>query len=108
MCKAEGRSLSVCLWYYLYSLDTCTDNLSVVISGAEWTRMLALPQEMETATIARPLRTVTVKKNKVIETFARWKRVSKEPGFAVAQLLWAKRNICWRIMQLFDSVGTSK
>lgn len=63
-------SMPLAAQYYLYSLDACTDNLSVVVSGAEWTRMLALPQEMKTTTIARPLRTVTVKKIKVTETIA--------------------------------------
>lgn len=39
---------------YLYSLDTRTDNLSVVVLGTEWTCMLALPQKVESATVTRP------------------------------------------------------
>ena len=39
---------------YLYSLDTSTDDFSVVAFGAEWTCMLALPQEVEHTTITRP------------------------------------------------------
>lgn len=50
---------------YLYSLDASADDLSVVIFGAEWTCMLALPQKVESATIARPLWTVTVEENDV-------------------------------------------
>lgn len=50
---------------YLYSLDTSADDLFVVVFGAEWTRMLALPQEVETTTVARPLRTVAAAKETV-------------------------------------------
>lgn len=41
--------------HYLYSLDASADNLSVVVFGAEWTCMLALPQKVESATITRAL-----------------------------------------------------
>lgn len=47
--------MSVGMEHYLYSLDASTDDFSVVVFGAEWTRMLALPQEVERATIACPL-----------------------------------------------------
>ena len=40
---------------YLYSLDTSTDNLPVVVFGTEWTCMLALPQKVESTSITRPL-----------------------------------------------------
>lgn len=47
--------------HYLYSLDARTDNLFVVVFGAEWTRILALPQKVESATVARSLRAIPIK-----------------------------------------------
>lgn len=41
--------------HYLYSLDASADNLFVVVSGAEWTCILALPQKVESTTVTRPL-----------------------------------------------------
>lgn len=56
-----------CLCFpYLDSLDASTDNLSVVVFGAEWTRMLALPQEVEGATITCPLWTITVDEDNLL------------------------------------------
>lgn len=49
--------------HYLYSLDACADNLSVVVFGAKGTRVLAPPQEVERTTVTRPLWTVTVEQN---------------------------------------------
>lgn len=61
-------SMSAGMEHYLYSLDASTDDFSVVVFSAEWTRMLALPQKMESATIACPLWTVTVEEKKVRQT----------------------------------------
>lgn len=59
-----GCMSNFCKWahavFYLDSLDACADNLSVVVLGAEWTCILALPQKMEGTAITRPLWTVTV------------------------------------------------
>lgn len=57
--------MSMPVQHYLYSLDASADNFSVVVFGAEWTCMLALPQKVESTTITRPLWTVTVEENKV-------------------------------------------
>lgn len=58
-----------CKWahalIYLDSLDACTDDLSVVVLGAEWTCILALPQKVEGTAITRPLWTVTVEEYKL-------------------------------------------
>lgn len=50
---------------YLYSLDASADDLSVVVFGAQRTRMLALPQEVKSTTVTCPLRTVTVEEKTV-------------------------------------------
>lgn len=60
-CTVEdhGCMSNFCKWahaiFYLDSLDACADNLSVVVLGAEWTCILALPQKMEGTAITRPL-----------------------------------------------------
>ncbi len=48
-------SMSTPVQAYLYSLDASADNLSVVVFGADWTCMLALPKKVESTPIARPL-----------------------------------------------------
>lgn len=50
--------------WYLDPLDASADNLSVVICGAQRARVLALPQEVKSATITCPLRTFTVKETR--------------------------------------------
>lgn len=56
LCIQQGFVMDLgSVHHYLYSLDACTDNLFVVVFGAERTRILALPQKVESATVARSL-----------------------------------------------------
>lgn len=80
---------------HLYSLDASADNLSVVALGAEWTRMLAVPQKMKTTTITRPLWTVTVKrkrsKTRIYELYA----AEKQHGCQIKHLDEASEVKSW-------------
>lgn len=60
-------SMPTSVKHYLYSLNASADNLSVVVFGAEWTRILALPQKVESTAVARPLRTITAGQNKGVD-----------------------------------------
>lgn len=62
----DGPWVGESVHHYLYSLDARTDNLFVVVFGAEWTRILALPQKVESATVTRSLWAVPIKE--------RWRR----------------------------------
>lgn len=67
-CIMDRPSCMSNLWphsvFHLDSLNACADNLSVVVLGAKWTCILALPQKMEGAAIARPFRTLTVEEHR--------------------------------------------
>lgn len=90
-------SMSAGMEHYLYSLDASTDDFSVVVFSAEWTRMLALPQKVESATIACPLWTVTVEEKKVRQTVRGFKNDLRGVTLSAAlnvTTISAKKNGC--------------
>lgn len=60
------------LHHYLDSLYARADNLLVVVFGAERTCVLALPQEVEGAAVARSLRAVAAKRKKKNTRLLHW------------------------------------
>lgn len=100
--------------FHLDSLDACADNLSVVVLGAKWTCMLALPQKMEGAAITRPLWTLTVEEHRshykcVLSAIYNWfifrlprteQKSSAVPLTVTSAALWG----LWQTLQGYISV----